>query len=138
MALDHFRAHALTTTDATRRVVRSILHPPFGPAARVFYRVLANAAIATLDPRDRVRLDLPRRRRYWTHLARWLLRGLSAIDAAGQPFDDPEAREALYAAIRANLRDVELIELDRHINDPEFAEALANKLLVLMKAQARK
>ncbi len=64
------------------------------------------------------------------------LAGVSAIDAAGQPFDDPEAREALYTAIRANLRDVELIELDRHINDPEFAEALAKKLLALMKAKA--
>jgi uncharacterized protein (UPF0261 family) len=61
------------------------------------------------------------------------LRGVSAIDATGQPFDDPQARDALFAAIRANLNDIELIELDHHINDPEFAEAAAEKLLVLMK-----
>jgi uncharacterized protein (UPF0261 family) len=61
------------------------------------------------------------------------LRGVSAIDVAGQPFDDPQAREALFAAIRANLSGVELIELDYHINDSEFAEAAAAKLLALMK-----
>ncbi|MDR1613228.1 MAG: Tm-1-like ATP-binding domain-containing protein [Planctomycetota bacterium] len=59
------------------------------------------------------------------------LRGVSALDAEGQPFDWLEARNALYAAIRANLdrSRVELVELDLHINDPAFAEAMANKLL---------
>jgi uncharacterized protein (UPF0261 family) len=61
------------------------------------------------------------------------LRGVSAIDAAGQPFDDPAARAALFSAIRANVNDIELIELDRHINDPDFAEAAARKLLELMR-----
>jgi uncharacterized protein (UPF0261 family) len=61
------------------------------------------------------------------------LRGVSAIDAAGQPFDDPQAREALFAALRANLSNVEMVELDCHINDPEFAEAAANKLLALLR-----
>jgi uncharacterized protein (UPF0261 family) len=61
------------------------------------------------------------------------LRGVSAIDAAGQPFDDAAARQALFAAIRANLSSVELIEMDCHINDPEFAEAAAQKLLELMR-----
>lgn len=55
------------------------------------------------------------------------LRGVSAIDAAGQPFHDPAADAALFGAIRAGWQPApnrELIELDRHINDPEFAEAL--------------
>jgi uncharacterized protein (UPF0261 family) len=60
------------------------------------------------------------------------LRGLSAIDRAGQPFDDPEARAALYAAIRANAAPVLVIEHDRHINDAEFAEALADELVQLL------
>ena len=60
-------------------------------------------------------------------------KGLSAIDAAGQPFDDPEAREALYAAIREHAKGVEIIEMDQHINDPEFADAAVRKLLDLMK-----
>jgi uncharacterized protein (UPF0261 family) len=58
------------------------------------------------------------------------LRGVSMIDAEGQPFHDPEADEALFAAIRDGLdRDrVELIELDHNVNDPEFAAAMADKL----------
>ncbi len=59
------------------------------------------------------------------------LRGVSMIDAKGQPFDLPEARLALFDAIRANLdkNKVELIELDMHINDEDFAIAMAEKLL---------
>ncbi|RPH39981.1 MAG: UPF0261 family protein, partial [Planctomycetota bacterium] len=60
-------------------------------------------------------------------------KGLSAIDAAGQPFDDPEARQALYAAIRDHAKGVEIVELDHHINDPEFADAAVRKLLDLIK-----
>ena len=65
------------------------------------------------------------------------LKGVSAIDAAGQPFDDPEARKALYGAIRSSAKGVEILELDQHINDPEFAEAAAAKLLNLMKGVKR-
>jgi uncharacterized protein (UPF0261 family) len=64
-------------------------------------------------------------------------KGLSAIDAAGQPFDDPEARQALYGAIREHAKGVEITELDHHINDPEFADAAARKLLELMKVGKR-
>lgn len=61
-------------------------------------------------------------------------RGVSAIDAAGQPFDDPEARQALFAAIREHARGVEIAESDHHINDPEFADLAVRKLLDLMKS----
>ena len=66
------------------------------------------------------------------------LRGVSAIDAVGQPFDDPAAREALFTAIRTHLSpvinppNIELLEIDAHINDAPFAEAAARKLLDLM------
>jgi uncharacterized protein (UPF0261 family) len=62
-------------------------------------------------------------------------RGVSAIDRAGQPFDDPVARKALHDAIRDGVQraDIQIIELDLHINDPEFADAAANTLLDLMK-----
>jgi uncharacterized protein (UPF0261 family) len=61
------------------------------------------------------------------------LRGLSAIDAAGQPFDDPAARSALYDAVRRSTGpNVERLELDCHINDPAFAEAAAGALLSQM------
>jgi uncharacterized protein (UPF0261 family) len=64
------------------------------------------------------------------------LRGVSAIDREGQPFDDREAREALLSSVRINHGSVELIELDQHINDPAFAETAARKLIELLTAQA--
>jgi uncharacterized protein (UPF0261 family) len=66
------------------------------------------------------------------------LRGLSAIDRAGQPFDDPEARAALYGAIRAHAGSVPVTELDLHINDAAFAEALANELVGMMRLAAKR
>jgi uncharacterized protein (UPF0261 family) len=61
------------------------------------------------------------------------LRGVSAIDRTDQPFDDPAARQALFDAIRAGHGPVELVELDQHINDPQFAQACAEKLLIMMR-----
>jgi uncharacterized protein (UPF0261 family) len=61
------------------------------------------------------------------------LQGVSAIDKAGQSFDDADAREALFNAIRQTHGAVELIELDKHINDPEFAVAAANRLLEMLQ-----
>ena len=52
------------------------------------------------------------------------LKGVSAIDAVGQPFHDAEADAALFAAIRegwAAARNRKLVEVDAHINDPAFA-----------------
>ncbi len=66
------------------------------------------------------------------------LRGVSAIDREGEPFDDPAARESLFGAIRAHRGSVELVEIDAHVNDPAFAEAAARKLLALLPAPARR
>jgi uncharacterized protein (UPF0261 family) len=52
------------------------------------------------------------------------LKGVSAIDASGQAFHDPEANAALFAAIREGwiaAKNRKLIEVDAHINDPAFA-----------------
>ena len=65
------------------------------------------------------------------------LAGVSAIDRQGQPFDDPVARQALFAAIRQHLSGVELLELDCHINDPQFALAAANRLIAMIGARHR-
>jgi hypothetical protein len=63
------------------------------------------------------------------------LQGVPAIDRAGQPFDDPAARSALFDAIRGYRGATELIELDRHINDPAFAEAAAERLLAMLRSR---
>ncbi|MCA9161367.1 MAG: Tm-1-like ATP-binding domain-containing protein [Planctomycetales bacterium] len=60
------------------------------------------------------------------------LQGVSAIDQLGQPFDDPIAREALFASIRQDRGNLDIMELDHHINAPEFAEAAARQLLSLL------
>jgi uncharacterized protein (UPF0261 family) len=61
------------------------------------------------------------------------LAGVSAIDRAGQPFEDVAAREALFEAIRRHRGSSELVELSCHINDAAFAEAAAGKLLELIR-----
>jgi uncharacterized protein (UPF0261 family) len=64
-------------------------------------------------------------------------RGVSAIDRDGQPFDNPDARSALFAGIHATGGGVSVTELDHHINAPDFAAACANRLLALMAAARR-
>ncbi|MGF1625534.1 MAG: Tm-1-like ATP-binding domain-containing protein [Alphaproteobacteria bacterium] len=54
--------------------------------------------------------------------------GISLIDAPGQPFHDPPADAALFAALEAAFvpgPDRKLIRLPLAINDPEFAAAAA-------------
>jgi uncharacterized protein (UPF0261 family) len=62
------------------------------------------------------------------------LRGVSMIDAPGQPFHAPEADQALFEALRKHLdrTKVDLVELELHINDPAFAEAMAARLLAML------
>jgi uncharacterized protein (UPF0261 family) len=60
--------------------------------------------------------------------------GVSAIDCTGQPFDDPEAREALFAGIESGRRGAAVVRIDHHINAPEFAEAAALMLIDMLRA----
>jgi uncharacterized protein (UPF0261 family) len=53
--------------------------------------------------------------------------GVSALDAPGQPFWDPEADAALFRALDQTVRQTgnrQLIRLKRNINEPEFAAAV--------------
>ena len=55
--------------------------------------------------------------------------GVSALDAPGQAFWDPEADEALFATLESEVRQTDRRRVERlphHINDPEFADALVN------------
>ncbi|HHW91571.1 MAG TPA: UPF0261 family protein [Firmicutes bacterium] len=64
------------------------------------------------------------------------LKGVSLIDREGQPFWHPEADQALFNAIRENIGpNVNLIELDTDINDPEFALTLAKLLEEMMSKE---
>jgi uncharacterized protein (UPF0261 family) len=61
------------------------------------------------------------------------LKGVSAIDIEGGPFWWPEADAALFQSIHNAISpDVDVIEIDAHINDAAFAEAAAKKLLAML------
>ena len=64
------------------------------------------------------------------------LKGVSGIDAEGQPFYGPEEDKALFDTLRNDVdkSKVEIVEVDQHINDPAFAKAAAQKLVDLMSA----
>jgi uncharacterized protein (UPF0261 family) len=61
--------------------------------------------------------------------------GVSALDAPGQPFWDPEADAALFTALERSVRQTgnrQLIRIKRHINEPEFASAIVAALRPLV------
>jgi uncharacterized protein (UPF0261 family) len=63
------------------------------------------------------------------------LRGVSALDAPGGPFEDPDADGALFDALTRGLAGhpwVRVEARDEHINDTSFAAAAARNLLGLM------
>jgi len=62
------------------------------------------------------------------------LKGVSMLDAPDKEFWWPEADQALYEAIKDHLKsDIPVYELDCNINDVEFADAVANKMLKFLK-----
>ncbi len=62
------------------------------------------------------------------------LGGVSALDAPGKPFWWPEADDALFSRIGNEVSSrVDLIRMDQHINDADFAIAAAEKLLELIE-----
>lgn len=81
-------------------------------------RILAEKANATDGP---VAFFLP-------------LQGVSVLDSPGGEFWWPEANEALFAAIKANVReDIPVYEIDANINDEAFAKAVTDKLLAFLR-----
>jgi uncharacterized protein (UPF0261 family) len=65
------------------------------------------------------------------------LKGVSALDREGQPFWWPEADRALFDSLRLWMSPhVKLIDLDLHVNDPAFAQAMAEGLLAMLSKGA--
>jgi uncharacterized protein (UPF0261 family) len=62
------------------------------------------------------------------------LQGVSVLDSPGGEFWQPAANEALFSAIKENVRnDIPVYALDNNINDAAFAEAVVQKLLEFLK-----
>lgn len=62
------------------------------------------------------------------------LKGISMLDAPGKAFWQPEANQALFNALKENLDPlIEVVELDNHINDHAFADAVSHKMLAFLQ-----
>jgi uncharacterized protein (UPF0261 family) len=67
-------------------------------------------------------------------------RGVSALDAPGQPFHDPDADAALFDALERTVRSTanrQLVRLPFHINDAKFAASLAAHLTAVHGSRRR-
>ena len=61
------------------------------------------------------------------------LRGVSILDGEGQMFEDRQADQAMFDAIKANLRPgIPVEEIDCNINDPEFSAKAVEMMLGLI------
>ena len=64
------------------------------------------------------------------------LGGLSSIDRPGKIFYDPEANAALFSTLKQNLSsNIEIIEDDHHLDDPEFATRVGESMIRLLKQE---
>ena len=62
------------------------------------------------------------------------LKGVSILDGDGQPFCDRLADEAMFGAIKSDLRKgVTVVEMDNNINDPEFSAKAVEMMLDLIE-----
>jgi uncharacterized protein (UPF0261 family) len=62
------------------------------------------------------------------------LKGVSMIDAEGQPFHDPGADKALFESLRNHVaKNVKVVEVDANINDDVFADAFTKEMLEVLR-----
>lgn len=63
------------------------------------------------------------------------LKGVSMLDPEGEIFYWPEANQAIFDAIKENVRDdIPVIEMDMDINTPAFADRAVQELLGMLKS----
>lgn len=77
--LEDFLNNEIHEIESTRKIVHFILHPPFSRAAMPFYRILANAAISTMDPRVLNVLGIKRKSKVWLRIVAPILRILQLL-----------------------------------------------------------
>ncbi|MBM3276984.1 MAG: Tm-1-like ATP-binding domain-containing protein [Candidatus Handelsmanbacteria bacterium] len=66
------------------------------------------------------------------------LRGVSILDGEGQPFCDWEADQALFAALKKNLKPgIRIVELNCNINDPQFSSRAVEMMLEMIEEKKR-
>jgi uncharacterized protein (UPF0261 family)/ABC-type branched-subunit amino acid transport system ATPase component len=107
-------------------------------AGRKFYQHNPQVTLMRTTPEENVRIGrwIGERLNAMEAPVRFFLPegGVSALDAPGQPFEDREARAALFGALEATVRQApqrQLIRVPFHINAPEFAAALVSAFRAL-------
>jgi uncharacterized protein (UPF0261 family) len=64
------------------------------------------------------------------------LKGFSSIDKEGQPFYDPIITKVFVKCVRSRVKeDVQVFEVDNHINDNEFAQKVCNVFADIVEGQ---
>jgi len=106
--------------------------PPTVPAkydGRLFYEHNPQVTLMRTTPDENVQMGkwIAGRLNMMEGPVRFLLPqgGVSALDAADMPFDNAEARESLFNAIRSTFVETDnrrLIETEHHINSEQFCE----------------
>ncbi len=94
----------------------------------------------TVEENDRIGRWIGERLNLMEGPVRFLLPegGVSALDAPGKPFFDPDADAALFRALTDTVRitaNRQLIRLPHHINDPAFAQTLVREFLALHQSR---
>jgi uncharacterized protein (DUF2236 family) len=77
--LEDFRMNDLGRTEKTLEVVQFILKPPFGKTGLLFYKIITNAAIVTLNKNELAILGLKAKSKIWLKIARGALNVFGAI-----------------------------------------------------------
>ena len=119
---------------------------PAAYAGRLFYRHNPQVTLMRTTPEENARIGrwIGERLNRMSGPVRFLLPlgGVSALDAPGRPFHDPEADAALFGALEATVRETATRRLERlphNINDPAFSAALVAAFRALNGgAQARR
>jgi uncharacterized protein (UPF0261 family) len=107
---------------------------------RLFYKWNPNVTLMRTTPEENAQLGrilAEKANQSTAPVAFFLpLKGVSILDSPGGEFWWPEANEALFAAIKAHVReDIPVIELDCNINDAAFAEAVTGQLLEFLEGK---
>jgi uncharacterized protein (UPF0261 family) len=122
--------------------------PPTVPAhykSRLFYEHNPQITLMRTTPEENVRMAewIGERLNRMEGPVRFFLPegGVSALDAAGKPFDDQRARDALFSTLERVVRvtpNRQLIRLPHNINDPAFSAAVAASFRALHAGRVRR
>jgi uncharacterized protein (UPF0261 family) len=130
-ALDMVNFHARDTVPDTYR-------------GRLFYQHNPNVTLMRTTPEENERMGrwIGERLNRMEGPVRFLIPegGVSQLDRPGGPFWDPAADQALFGALTATVRQTprrKIVRLPDHVNDPAFAQALADAFAEVM-AEARR